>query len=901
MKKIIFSLMCTMLFAFTISAQEFPMADMLYTECSGTFTDSQGVAADYLPDETFTTTICSPFPTDRVQVAFTQFDLAAGDVLIVYDGDSTSAPFLAAYGSFLAPTTILAGNSNTTGCLTFVFTSNPTSPAAAGWSADLSCIDVCQNIQSQVTVTPAPGVDGLVRVCQGDTVTIDGVAVFPAGSTPDLEILLPNGTRVPGNQVSQVLDVPGVYIFDFIVSDPFTGCRDRTQEDVVVLVSTTPDFTGTEAVNDIVCFGETVDITGVVETQQFAAQVAPPQSGTTFLPDVAGATYETEIEVNAFAPGATVNAASDLRSAYIIMEHSYMGDLDILLIAPNGVEVFFMAYPNGGGGTWLGEAIDVFPVTNAPGVGYRYTFTEQPTATQTLATAGQALPGAVPVPEGDYLPEDPFSDFIGSELNGDWTIRVVDNLSIDNGYIFEWGLNFNPNIIPPGDRTYEPVEVQEFWQANTDIIATEVVGDTTTITVQPSVVGINCYTFEFLDDFGCTYTEEVCIEQAAEVTTATPTPVEVCESLGNTTINLNPSGTESRNGLPQLDFSITYYENLADAEAGAPNTITNTSGYAVTSSADVYIRVFNRRTSCFEIETLSITYSNVTVSPAQDIDLCDVFPFDTTEIFDLTLNEIELIGTQDPTTVDVLYYTTLAAAQAGVMGTEIPDPTAYANTDLTETIHVRIQDAADAGCFGTGSFVINLLDGPPVGIAPDLSECDEAPFDLRLEFDLSLQDDSILDGLSSADYSVAYFISEQDAINDNNQLSSLYTADNGDVIYARLTDDFTGCDNISTFTVTVEGCEVIFPEGFSPDNDTINDTFEIPNVQQYANFELKVFNRLGSVIYETRATNYEEFKGVPNTGLNAGDGLLPVGTYFYVMKFNEPGIQDIASWLYINY
>jgi gliding motility-associated-like protein len=387
---------------------------------------------------------------------------------------------------------------------------------------------------------------------------------------------------------------------------------------------------------------------------------------------------------------------------------------------------------------------------------------------------------------------------------------------------------------------------------------------------------------------------------AADIITATPTAIETCESLGNTVINLRPAGTEALNGLPQLDYSITYHESQTDAEEGI-NGITNITNYTVTADTDIFIRIFNRRTECFKVEVLSISYSNITVNPSQDIDLCDSLPFDDTEQFDLTLNEAEILGTQDPNAVEILYYTSATAATAGVLGTEIPDPTAYTNAAISETIHVRVQDAADAGCFATGSFVINVLAGPPIGTELDLSECDTAPFDLRLEFDLSLQNDSVLGGLSSTEYSVAYFNSEADAFSNTNQLSTLYTAADGEVIVARLTDNLTGCQSTSTFTVNVEQCEVIFPEGFSPDNNGTNDTFEIPNIEQYANFELKVFNRLESVVFETSASNYVEFDGVPNTGLNAGDGLLPVGTYFYVVKFNEPGIQDIASWLYINY
>jgi len=75
----------------------------------------------------------------------------------------------------------------------------------------------------------------------------------------------------------------------------------------------------------------------------------------------------------------------------------------------------------------------------------------------------------------------------------------------------------------------------------------------------------------------------------------------------------------------------------------------------------------------------------------------------------------------------------------------------------------------------------------------------------------------------------------------------------------------------------------------------------MPNIEQFPNFELTIFNRNGSSVYETSAANYEEFAGVPNSGALSGDGLLPVGTYFYVLEFNDSQVEDVASWVYINY
>ena len=49
-------------------------------------------------------------------------------------------------------------------------------------------------------------------------------------------------------------------------------------------------------------------------------------------------------------------------------------------------------------------------------------------------TTEQSLISSTCLPVGD------FNDFVGTSLNGNWTITVTDNLNIDNGWIFSWGI-----------------------------------------------------------------------------------------------------------------------------------------------------------------------------------------------------------------------------------------------------------------------------------------------------------------------------------------------------------------------------------------------------------------------------------------------------------------------------
>ena len=68
------------------------------------------------------------------------------------------------------------------------------------------------------------------------------------------------------------------------------------------------------------------------------------------------------------------------------------------------------------------------------------------------------------------------------------------------------------------------------------------------------------------------------------------------------------------------------------------------------------------------------------------------------------------------------------------------------------------------------------------------------------------------------------------------------------------------------------------PNGFSPNGDGKNDTWDIPGLVPYSDVNISVFNRWGSAVYESSYGYKEPWDG---TG-KSGNTLTP-GTYFYVI------------------
>ncbi len=101
-------------------------------------------------------------------------------------------------------------------------------------------------------------------------------------------------------------------------------------------------------------------------------------------------------------------------------------------------------------------------------------------------------------------------------------------------------------------------------------------------------------------------------------------------------------------------------------------------------------------------------------------------------------------------------------------------------------------------------------------------------------------------------------------------------------------DDCDG-DGIPNF-LDPDPCELLIPAVFTPNGDGDNDFWEILGIGMYNENLVKVFNRWGEVVFE--AENYQnEFDGRPNVNipLAEGDGVLPTGTYYYMVSIYETG------------
>jgi gliding motility-associated-like protein len=101
-------------------------------------------------------------------------------------------------------------------------------------------------------------------------------------------------------------------------------------------------------------------------------------------------------------------------------------------------------------------------------------------------------------------------------------------------------------------------------------------------------------------------------------------------------------------------------------------------------------------------------------------------------------------------------------------------------------------------------------------------------------------------------------------------ISSEVVTNKSYTITATNTGGSTTCDVLIT---VYEGISA--PNTITPNGDGINDTWMIPNVADFAGYELTIFNNLGATLYQS--SNYNNDWDVKYKGND-----LPAGTYYYV-------------------
>jgi gliding motility-associated-like protein len=248
----------------------------------------------------------------------------------------------------------------------------------------------------------------------------------------------------------------------------------------------------------------------------------------------------------------------------------------------------------------------------------------------------------------------------------------------------------------------------------------------------------------------------------------------------------------------QDNIEISYFESIAEADANT-NAISNPEDYTNTSNPQtVYIKITNTISNCYALVPIDLI---VNTPPA-------IFDFQTYNICANETNSFDLLeinGALMDESFNVLfsYYNNEADAIANTNALD----TDYTYLSNNDTLFARVE-LSTTHCYQIYEFNLNVNPLPIANQPNDLEACDDN-FDGILEFNLSQQNSTILGGQNPVNFTITYHDSELNAINNTNNLDSIYTAFDGEVIFVRIENNTTGCFDITQFSTIIYPLPII--------------------------------------------------------------------------------------------
>ncbi len=402
-------------------------------------------------------------------------------------------------------------------------------------------------------------------------------------------------------------------------------------------------------------------------------------------------------------------------------------------------------------------------------------------------------------------------------------------------------------------------------------------------------------------------------------------------------------------------FEVTYY--LTDADAAAMiNPIIPANAYPATiiegTPFYIYTGITNLETGCYigglQFFELLTAEGATATTPAEPLTLCDAEGDNNgVTVFDLSVLDQEILGTQTNPPYSVTYHETLELAEEGLE----PLPTSYTNIINPQEIYATVTNT-DSGCSETVVVILNVVQLPFFDLPETFRLCvdengnpidedtgEESPPTFGIDLDENLfvfewtLDGAVLEGeigntVTAVAGGVYEITATEIATGCSATAMTTVTLSAPPINYsARLVDGaFSGSNtveiltegigtyeysmdegpfqesNIFTdveagsrmFTIRdVNGCgEVTFKFGvidydrfFTPNNDSYNDTWKIESIESFdPTANIYIFDRYGKLLKQLSPSS------------NGWDGTyngnpLPSSDYWFLIEYTEDDVR----------
>jgi len=272
----------------------------------------------------------------------------------------------------------------------------------------------------------------------------------------------------------------------------------------------------------------------------------------------------------------------------------------------------------------------------------------------------------------------------------------------------------------------------------------------------------------------------------------------VCDDDGDGLFTFDLSDWDDLIAPAMTNVNVSYHATQVDADASAnplPYNYTNTNPTEI-----IYFRIENTTyPECYEVGNFQLgVIDQVIANTPTDLEYCDDNN-DGQAVFDLTQTAMEIIGTQNPNSLNLTYHETQTDADSGANPLNTGS---YLSTAYQNTIYIRVENASDTSCYASSFFNLNIYDSPIVPQVADWQVCDDNNDGLFL-FDLSEKEIEILSGTTGT--IVSFYTSQTDAETAQNGITGNYqNTSNHQNIYFRLENTNNAqCYSVSSFQLQV--------------------------------------------------------------------------------------------------
>ncbi|WP_282032054.1 gliding motility-associated C-terminal domain-containing protein [Winogradskyella eximia] len=759
------------------------------------------------------------------------------------------------------------------------------------------------------------GDNGNLELCSTDM----PVDLFNSlGGTPDM-----GGTWSPAltsttGMFDPAIDIPGIYTYTVSSSSP--ACPDNSAT-VTVSVLQAPDAGSNGTLN--LC-----DSTNTVNL--FDTLTGTPETGGVWSPALSSGTniYDPSTDTaDVYTYTVSNSCGSSSATITISTNNSDAGDNGNLELCSTDMPVDLFNSLGGTpdmGGTWspaLTSTTGMFdPTIDLPGI---YTYT---VSSSSPACPDDSATVTVSVLQAPNAGTDGLLDICLSDATV--TANLFDALldSPDTGGTWSPTLTsgtgiFDPNTDTVGTYTYTISNSCGTSSAEVTVSTSNPndAGTGTSIELCSNATAINLFeSLEGTPDINGTWSPTLnsgtgifdpTIDAAGTYTYTVSDSASSCpQATASIEVSITALPNAGTDGTALLCIDETNTINLFESLEGNPD-IGGTWSPALTSGSGI----FDPTIDDDGIYTYSVTSTecNITVSANVTVTILDL-----PDVTGLTMsmdNNVICVGLEDAI-IDI------------TGANQLPDGDYSIVYQLSES-NVSVNTVAISISGGNATFTIpqTLLENPGItmvtlsqlfvlgqscsaittGIDPVKIVVEKIPTPILIDngTEFCLEDNSTISDLSNNITNINYEDGEiviwYDQLTDGTPYNNNEILEEGIIYYASIRSAF-GCESEIRLEATVSFIEcigdLVIPDGFSPNNDGINDVFDILFLEDlYPNYKVSVYNRYGNILYEGNK-NTPQWDGTWKNNST----ILPVGVYFYIIEFNDGETEPVQGRVYLS-